>query len=113
MKFTTFIIPIIVVLVTMTLVPYVEADHTVRVVNKMAATSMVTLTSYLDIHGAPYNSQWCISHCHLHLHFPDNVKTFYLVYEAGEEKTRGPFTNNRDYCFHIHGTRYKYEILDC
>ncbi|KAF0464081.1 hypothetical protein F8M41_026560 [Gigaspora margarita] len=111
MKFATFILAIIVALVTMNFMPYVEA-HTVTFINHISKGALTREYAFPDGEEESVDGEVCISHCLMHLHIDEAYKNYHVEIEAGESKTR-EFTNDRDYCLRLHGGTFGFEISDC
>lgn len=66
--------------------------------------------------GKKITSNWSISHKGFHLTIPDDISSYYLHFgliSFEEVKTRGPFTNDQDACWHFHGNVFKWKVYTC
>ncbi|PKC11512.1 hypothetical protein RhiirA5_397443 [Rhizophagus irregularis] len=94
--------------------------HTIWVHNKLVVGTWAAVTAVdtLDYaHQNQIDQQWSIAHHGFHLTIPDNYTTFYLYLEAiastQDTKTRGPFNNNQDFCWHFHGSLNDWDVYAC
>ncbi|GBC04084.1 hypothetical protein RclHR1_00550029 [Rhizophagus clarus] len=125
MKFHPLFISIIVSLIAF--VSLIEG-HTINVENKLVRGTwgLGAATDYLgsgnfdwDHDNSAIDQNWSIAHNGFDLTIPDdqNITTFYLVFGVSgsteQDKWRGPFDNNQDYCWHFHGHIDSWKVYPC
>ncbi|CAG8729156.1 1371_t:CDS:2, partial [Funneliformis mosseae] len=107
MKFSTLIAIIFGLLTSMALT-LIEADHKVRIHNKVTAGTQTSVTAALtNGEGGQFASAGATAHKGYSLTIPDNVKAYYLDFGVNQGITEaftrlGPITNDGDKCYHFH-----------
>ncbi|CAI2168821.1 13164_t:CDS:2 [Funneliformis geosporum] len=121
---STIIIAIIFGLVTSMTLTFIEANHTVWIQNKArigvfthAAATEENQQGHFNWNDGGFANEGEWTHTGYSLNIPDEINTYWLAFQIGlsleDDKWRGPFNNDRDQCWHFHGTLENWEIFEC
>ena len=89
-----------------------QTAHTVTIENKITKGALTKIYAWTELGKDAIDAENCLSHCLMHLHIAEEIPSYNVTIDAGESKTRS-FTNDRDYCLHLHGGTFNFKIYDC